>query len=243
MSSNEAPHNRLGEMLEYVTGVVENQKSRLEQMTALAETVKELQGHYGLVELENADLRSQLAEAHARIEQLEADRVQDQRTREALMSSHGRELERMELDYTSNVQEISDRVSSEIAEIREKAQATISSIQGAAQEAVTLAESSARDAVSQAQSETDSMRAAYETVVAENDRLHGGMDALMRAVEETNRTAGREDEMIAMISGALVQRRETLQGPSANDDNGSVLRMPVRPETPAEQPQELNRVA
>ena len=230
MNSNaHPPHSRLSEMLGFVGDLVENQKQRLNRMSSLASTVRELQAHYVGVEDENSSLRAQVAAANQRISGLESDLAQEQRTREALIASHGREVDRMRSEYDTALADISRQVAEQIATVREQAAGVIAQIR-----------ESAAASVQQAQNETDSMRAAYEVSIAENDKLNQGIETLMRAVEQSSAAADEEGRMIATMADIVESRRSAVEQPVPVDGD-NVLTFDRSPAS--DDPSALNRVA
>lgn len=189
------PAQSLSTLSDYVGGLAESQRQRLDQMQELAASIAGVQAHLKALEQDNARLMSDLKASQEREERLKVVLLGEQAAREAMVTTHADEIEQMEAKHRYDLEQASARAMAGLDEIKQKSAEAIEGIRA-----------EARSAIDAACEETLAMRSAYEKIVAENDRLNEGMDLLIRVVEGTAKDAYDESNAITEMISALDTR-------------------------------------
>lgn len=190
-----APRGDLSAIAEHIQGMVTSQRQRYEQVNSLADTVQRVQAHYTELEIENARLRQDLIAANGQNavqrQQLEQAAV-DYDTLTRHLSS---EVSRLQTEYEASIKRINAQHVTTIDGIRQDAQTLIDSIKV-----------EARAAIETERANAESARGDHAAVIAENDQLNHGIEALVRAIEENDQGIEEENRMISAMMDAMRQR-------------------------------------
>lgn len=222
------PAQSLSTLSEYVGGLAESQRQRLDQMQELSASIAAVQTHLKAIEQENAALRADLKASQEREERLKVVLMGEQAAREALVATHADELEQLQAKHRSDLEQASARAVAGLEELKQKSAEAIEGIR-----------TEARSAIDAACDETLAMRSAYERVVAENDRLNEGMDLLIGVVEGTAKDAYDESNAITEMISVLDARLPDMAPARASGPDLAFLQR----RAPATEAVEQNRAA